>query len=52
MPALPQGLRPPLSLATAKAVNRVPGRGDMPAGSLYEPKWDGFLHRTLPIHSH
>lgn len=31
-----------MSLAMAKAVNRIPGPGALPGGSIYEPKWDGF----------
>ncbi|QOD06023.1 ATP-dependent DNA ligase [Pseudarthrobacter sp. BIM B-2242] len=42
MPDLPQELRPPLPLAAAKAVNRIPAPTALPGGCLYEPKWDGF----------
>lgn len=42
MSALPPGLRPPLLLAAAKAVSKIPVAGALPGGSLYEPKWDGF----------
>lgn len=38
------GLYPPVSLALAKAVERIPAAG---TGSwLFEPKWDGF--RSYP----
>lgn len=39
---LPAGLAPPVSLALAKAVERIPEAGALPGGCLYEPKWDGF----------
>ncbi|ACL42234.1 ATP dependent DNA ligase (plasmid) [Pseudarthrobacter chlorophenolicus A6] len=42
MSALPPGLRPPLLLAAAKAVSKIPAASALPGGSLYEPKWDGF----------
>lgn len=46
---LPAGLAPPISLALAKAVERIPEAGALPGGCLYEPKWDGFIHWTLSI---
>jgi ATP-dependent DNA ligase len=33
---------PPVEPMLAKAVKRVPTTDDVPAGLLYEPKWDGF----------
>lgn len=39
---LPPELRPPLALAAAKPVNRIPAPTALPGGCLYEPKWDGF----------
>jgi ATP-dependent DNA ligase len=38
----PAGLRPPVSLALAKAVSGIPATDALPGGCLYEPKWDGF----------
>jgi ATP-dependent DNA ligase len=40
--ALPAGLRPPVKLALAKAVDTVPSPGALPGRCLYELKWDGF----------
>lgn len=42
MDGLPPGLQPPISLAMAKAVPRIPSVTALPGGSVYEPKWDGF----------
>jgi ATP-dependent DNA ligase len=33
---------PPVEPMLAKAVKRIPTADDVPAGLLYEPKWDGF----------
>lgn len=44
---MPAGIGPPVSLALAKAVDRIPTPGALPSGCLYEPKWDGFLHWTV-----
>ena len=41
---VPATLRPPVPLALAKAVETVPAETALPGGSLYEPKWDGYLH--------
>lgn len=35
-------MRPPVPLALAKAVSRIPPENALPGGCLYEPKWDGF----------
>jgi ATP-dependent DNA ligase len=42
MDGLPAGLKPPVPLAMAKAVPRIPSVTALPGGSIYEPKWDGF----------
>lgn len=47
MDGLPDGMRPPLSLALAKAVDRIPAAGALPGGCVYEPKWDGFRMAVL-----
>jgi ATP-dependent DNA ligase len=39
---IPAALHPPVSLALAKAVERIPEAGALPGVLLYEPKWDGF----------
>lgn len=39
---VPASLRPPVSLALAKAADSVPAEGAMPGGSIYEPKFDGY----------
>jgi ATP-dependent DNA ligase len=39
---LPAELRQPFKVAMAKAVERMPGEGALPGGTVYEPKWDGF----------
>ena len=44
---IPVELRPPVSLALAKAVERIPEAGSLPGPLIYEPKWDGFLHWTM-----
>jgi hypothetical protein len=46
---IPVGLHPPIALALAKAVERIPEVGALPGSLLYEPKWDGYIHFTLPI---
>jgi hypothetical protein len=38
---IPAALHPPVSLAVAKAVARVPEADAFPGGSVFEPKWDG-----------
>ena len=35
-------MRPPVSLALAKAVESVPAEDALPGGCIYEPKWDGY----------
>lgn len=42
--ALPADLTPPVAVALARAVERIPGPTALPGGCLYEPKWDGYLH--------
>lgn len=37
---VPATLRPPVSLALAKAVDSIPAEGALPGGSRYEPKGD------------
>ena len=39
---IPAALRPPVSLALAKAVARIPEADALPGGSVFEPKWDGL----------
>lgn len=39
---LPAALRPPFTVALARAVDAVPAPHALPGGSQYEPKWDGF----------
>ncbi|WP_454700045.1 ATP-dependent DNA ligase [Arthrobacter humicola] len=40
---LPAGLAPPVQVALARAVTKMPRRaGDLPGALLYEPKWDGY----------
>ena len=46
---IPVGLHPPIALALAKAVERIPEVGALPGSLLYEPKWDGYIHCTLSI---
>ena len=43
---VPAELRPPVALALAKAVESIPHENALPGGSVYEMKWDGFLHWT------
>jgi ATP-dependent DNA ligase len=44
MSTLPEGLRGPVDLALAKAVEKLPAPGTLPGGLVAEPKWDGYLH--------
>ncbi len=39
---LPAGLIPPVKVALARAVPKMPRAGLHPGTLLYEPKWDGF----------
>lgn len=39
---LPAGLRPPVEVALAKAVEKMPRPDALPGGLLFEPKWDGY----------
>jgi ATP-dependent DNA ligase len=39
---LPAGLVPPVQVALARAVTKMPRAGDLPGTLLYEPKWDGY----------
>ncbi|UNK47840.1 ATP-dependent DNA ligase [Arthrobacter sulfonylureivorans] len=39
---LPEGLRPPVKVALARAVEKVPSPSALPGGAWYEPKWDGY----------
>lgn len=39
---LPAGLVPPVKVALARAVTRMPQGGALPGTLLYEPKWDGY----------
>lgn len=45
---LPAGLVPPLKVALARAVARMPRAGALPGSLSYEPKWDGY--RCVAIH--
>ncbi|MFD7161229.1 ATP-dependent DNA ligase [Kribbella sp. NPDC059898] len=40
--AIPTGLQGPVDVALAKAAEQIPGPNELPGGSRYEPKWDGF----------
>jgi ATP-dependent DNA ligase len=42
MESVPRSLRPPISLALAKAVEVIPSAGTLPGSLVFEPKWDGF----------
>jgi hypothetical protein len=44
---VPAALRPPVALALAKAVESIPSEDALPGGSVYEMKFDGFLHWTM-----
>jgi ATP-dependent DNA ligase len=39
---LPVNLRPPVVVALAHAVEKIPDPGALPGGAWYEPKWDGY----------
>ncbi|MGM0931144.1 MAG: hypothetical protein ACQEXN_15765 [Actinomycetota bacterium] len=39
---LPPGLRPPVKVALARAVEKMPHPRALPGGAWYEPKWDGY----------
>ncbi|PFG44879.1 ATP dependent DNA ligase-like protein [Georgenia soli] len=39
---LPEGLRGPVDLALARAVEKLPAPGTLPGGLIAEPKWDGY----------
>jgi ATP-dependent DNA ligase len=39
---LPPGLRPPVKVALARAVEKMPRSDALPGGAWYEPKWDGY----------
>ena len=39
---LPAGLVPPIQVALARAVSRMPSAKSLPGGALFEPKWDGY----------
>ncbi len=45
---LPAGLVPPLKVALARVVARMPRAGALPGSLSYEPKWDGY--RCVAIH--
>ena len=36
------GLAPPVKVALAKAVTKMPGINALPGGSSWEPNWDGY----------
>jgi ATP-dependent DNA ligase len=40
--SVPRSLRPPVSLALAKAVEAIPPAGALPGEMVFEPKYDGF----------
>lgn len=39
---IPAALHPPVALALAKAVERIPNPSALPGTLIFEPKWDGF----------
>ncbi|WP_240793178.1 ATP-dependent DNA ligase [Arthrobacter crystallopoietes] len=39
---LPPGLHPPVKVALARAVEKMPRPDALPGGLLFEPKWDGY----------
>lgn len=39
---LPAGLAPPVKVALARAVTKMPRAGAAPGQLIYEPKWDGY----------
>lgn len=40
--AIPAGLNGPVDVALAKAAEQIPAPHELPGGSRFEPKWDGF----------
>jgi hypothetical protein len=42
METIPRSLRPPISLALAKAIEAIPPAGALPGNTVFEPKWDGW----------
>ena len=42
MTSLPEALRGPVRLALAKAEESIPSPSALPAGAVYELKWDGY----------
>lgn len=42
MAALPAGFVPPIPVALARSVDKIPEPGALPGNCRYEPKWDGF----------
>jgi ATP-dependent DNA ligase len=47
---LPPGLAPPVKVALARAVAKMPRDNELPGGLSYEPKWDGY--RCICIRDH
>lgn len=41
--SLPRSLRPPVSLALARAVETIPSAGALPGDLVFEPKWAAFF---------
>jgi hypothetical protein len=41
---LPAELTGPVTVALAKAVERLPGPHARPGGCVFEPKWGGYLY--------
>jgi hypothetical protein len=41
---IPPGLTGPVDVALAASVETIPGPAELPGGSRYEPKYDGYLH--------
>jgi ATP-dependent DNA ligase len=39
---LPAGLAPPIKVALARSVTKMPRAGALPGKLIYEPKWDGY----------
>ncbi|WP_248761002.1 hypothetical protein [Pseudarthrobacter sp. SSS035] len=39
---LPAGLVPPVKVALARAVTKMPRNSALPGTLLFEPKWDGY----------
>lgn len=39
---LPAGLAPPVKVALARAVTKMPRADAVPGKLIYEPKWDGY----------